>query len=233
MRRVLWLRIIVFYIYLPLLMKQFVIPALTCCFIFFFNLTASNAQIPRLLNYQGALNDNSGKPVADGSHSVTFNLYRSLAGGASLYSETQTIQVTKGIFSATIGSQTVIPVSIKFDSGYFLGIAIDGGTELTPRTQLTSSPYALNAAFASTAGFATVAATSVLAAKAGVADSANALSSGVNGVVRTVNAHSGDIIIQGTGATKVTTIGSTISISIPPGTGNGIQGVINGDSSIV
>jgi hypothetical protein len=205
-----------------------ILTPLLCLFFILFSMKV-HAQIPKVLNYQGAITDNTGNPVPDGSHSVIFNLYTTSSGGTAIYSENQTVAVSKGILSASIGSKTPISILVKFDSAYYLGIAIDGGAELTPRTLLTAAPYALNSAFSQNA-FSS--ATAIYAARAAIADSANGISSSATGIVRTVNGESGNIIIQGVGATKVTTSGTTISINVPVGTGNGIQGVSAGDTSV-
>lgn len=179
------------------------------------------AQIPRVLSYQGAINDNNGRPVQDGSHNITFKLYTFPLAGEPIYTETQAVTIKGGIFSATIGIRTAIPASVKFDSAYFLSIAVDGGTEMSPRTLLTAAPYSLNSL---------AAVNSINAVRAGSADS---LSPNAAGVVRSINGQSGAITVLGVGATKVTTVGSTISINVPPGTGDGIQGVTAADTSII
>ena len=213
-------------------MKTFILSSFVC-FMFVLSLNNVQAQIPRTLNYQALLTDNTGKPVPDGNHTVVFSLYRTSSGGNSIYTESQALAVTKGLVSANIGSVTAIPAQLRFDSSYFLGISIDGGAELTPRTSLTSAPYSLNSTHASTSDFAFVASSSVNATHAAVADTANALAANAKGFVRSVNAQSGDLIITGSGAAKVTTSGTTITVNVPPGTGNGIQGVNPGDTSIV
>ena len=214
-------------------MKIYLYSAFFLCLFFVLSLNKADAQIPRVLSYQAALADNTGKPVPDGNHTVIFALYRASSGGNAIYSETQTLAVSKGIVSAQIGSVSAIPALLRFDSAYFLGITIDGGAELSPRTALSAAPYSLNSANATKADFAQIAASAVNATHAAVADSANGITASATGIVRTVNGQSGNIIIQGTGATKVSTSGSTISINVPPGTGNGIQGVSpSSDSSI-
>ncbi|MEP7235823.1 MAG: hypothetical protein ABI778_11070, partial [Ignavibacteriota bacterium] len=47
-----------------------------------------------------------------------------------------------GLFSTLLDS---IPATVAFDRQYFLGITVDGGSELDPRTPLASAPYSLNA----------------------------------------------------------------------------------------
>ncbi len=101
-----------------------------------------SAQIPRTLNYQGVLTDGSGDAVSDGSYDLAFALYNVPSGGTALWDETQPVTVSKGIFSAILGSVT--PIDLDFDETYYLGISVEGGDELLPRIELTSSAYAMN-----------------------------------------------------------------------------------------
>jgi hypothetical protein len=105
--------------------------------------TAGLAQIPQTISYQGVLTDGAGTAVADGTYNITFKLYDADGGGSALWTETQAVQVTGGIFSAILGSTTRL--DIAFDRPYWLGVSVDGGAELSPRRELTSSPYSLNA----------------------------------------------------------------------------------------
>ncbi|HYM20473.1 MAG TPA: hypothetical protein VEW28_05650 [Candidatus Kapabacteria bacterium] len=99
------------------------------------------AQIPRRLSYQGQLADKKGVPVADGTHVLTLTLYPTRTGAISVYSTTDTVTTSAGIFSTLLDS---IPNTVLFDREYYLGISVDGGTELSPRTPLASAPYSLN-----------------------------------------------------------------------------------------
>ena len=56
------------------------------------NATAHNhKQIPKIISYQGILTDGAGVDVPDASLTVTFKLCTIAAGGASLWSETQSV----------------------------------------------------------------------------------------------------------------------------------------------
>lgn len=173
-------------------------------------ISPAEAQIPRTISYQGVLTDASGTPVADGSYLLVFKLYDSPTTPVELWSESQSVSVKGGIFNVPIGS--VQPLGIPFDKQYYLGISIDGGTELTPRTELTATPYAFVAMRAETA---------------------SGLEPGASGVVTSVNTLSGEITLEGGGGTTVTRAGSKITISSTGGTGGtGIQGVQNTDGSM-
>jgi len=99
----------------------------------------SLAQVPTTISYQGVLTDASGTVVPDGSYKLTFKLYDVETGGTALWSETQSVLVSKGIFSVALGSVT--PIGLAFDKPYWLGVTVGTGTELTPRIALTGSAY--------------------------------------------------------------------------------------------
>ncbi len=99
-------------------------------------------QVPQTLSYQGILTDTEGNIVPDGYYYISLTLYDADTNGTNLWTATDGIEVVDGIFNYIIGS--TIPLYLPFDQQYWLGIAIDGGDELIPRTELTSSAYSLN-----------------------------------------------------------------------------------------
>ncbi len=107
---------------------------------------AAGADVPHLMSYQGVLKDDVGNVVADGDYVLTFGIYDVESGGTPLWSEDQTAAVSGGIFNVTLG--TVTPLGLDFDGQYWLGIAVEHGSELVPRVRLTASPYAFRAAVA-------------------------------------------------------------------------------------
>ena len=162
-----------------------------------------HAQVPRTIGFQGVLGDGTGAALADGAYSVTFRLYDQSTGGSPLWTETQTLPVRDGVFDARLGAQT--PLTAAFDRAYWLGLSVDGGAELVPRTTLASVPYAFHAL---------------------QADVATALSAAATGVVQSVNDADGAITLVGGGTTTVTRSGKTITIASTGGSGGtGIQGV--------
>jgi hypothetical protein len=118
-------------------MKRFVFITLL-----FFSFSYSFAQIPRTISYQGVLTGTDGSPVKDGMVSLTFRLYNVSNGGDTLWQETQDVMVSKGIFNVILGSKTSL--NLPFDEQYWLGVSVESGEELNPRTALTASPYSLN-----------------------------------------------------------------------------------------
>ncbi len=95
------------------------------------------------LSIQGTIQRSFGGAVDDGKYSLTFKLYTAETGGSPVWSETQDdIEVIGGVYSALLGEAN--PLTAGFNQVYYLGIAVDGGSELIPRTRLTSAPYALS-----------------------------------------------------------------------------------------
>ena len=101
------------------------------------------AGIPATLTYQGHLTQAGGSPLT-GTATLQVSLYTSASAGTALWSETHTnISVSNGVFAVQLGSIT--PLTLPFDTPYYLGVAVNGGTELLPRQPLSSAPYAFSA----------------------------------------------------------------------------------------
>jgi len=102
----------------------------------------AHATIPHTINYQGYLTDPQGTAI-DGSVSIVFSIYSQVSGGTALWTETQTLTVTDGVFSVNIGDKTSI--TLPFDTQYYLGITVGSDNEMTPRQALSSVGYAYRA----------------------------------------------------------------------------------------
>ncbi len=107
-----------------------------------FAATGINSQI----NFQGKLVDSSGLNVSNGSKTVVFTIYDRSSSGTALWTETQSVTTTDGIFNVQLGSVTPIPSTFNFNwDGLYLGIKVGSDSEMTPRIRLTAVPYAFNA----------------------------------------------------------------------------------------
>ncbi len=107
-----------------------------------------NAEIPGKISYQGRLTDNVGLPL-NGVHSLTFKIFIDAAGLGQVWTETQNgVVVTNGLFSVILGSVTPIPLNAFSGETCYLGIAVDGGAQLSPLQPMVSTPYAFHADFA-------------------------------------------------------------------------------------
>jgi hypothetical protein len=101
---------------------------------------AEAISIPQMLSYQGRLTDTLGVPVGDTTYQVTFRLYTVATGGASFWNETQTVRTRSGLFSTLLGSVAEIE-SVPSSGTLYLGMAVGGGAELSPRLRLVGSAY--------------------------------------------------------------------------------------------
>ena len=99
------------------------------------------------------------------------------------------VLLSNGLFTAILGSST--PLNLPFDQQYWLGISVNGGSELSPRTPLTSSPYSLQA---------------------------NDVDSGK--VVKSVNGLRDDVVLAGGSNVTVSSAGDTLIISATGGGGS-------------
>jgi hypothetical protein len=104
-------------------------------------LFTSRIEAQSTLSLQGTIRNSSGTAVSDGNYSMTFRLYTAESGGTPVWTETQNnIKVVGGVYSALLGVST--PLDAAFNVPYFVGISVDGGSEMIPRFRLTSAPYA-------------------------------------------------------------------------------------------
>lgn len=107
--------------------------------------SASKADAPNVISYQGRVTDAGGTPL-NGPTSLRFRLYTAPIGGVLLYdSGPQVIGVTDGLFSVELGKApfTSLFVNPLFsDTSVYLGVTVGGDPEISPRTRVTTSGYA-------------------------------------------------------------------------------------------
>ncbi len=97
---------------------------------------------PAGVPFQGFLTDAGGNPLGVPSPvnvTVDFRFYDAAGGGTLLHSEAHVVPVSEGVFQAALSP----PANLFHDTPRFLGLAVDGGAELTPRTEVLSAPFAL------------------------------------------------------------------------------------------
>ena len=99
------------------------------------------AQVPLTINHQGYLTSDAGAPVT-GTSSMTFAIYNVVVAGAALWTETQSVVVTNGVFNVYLGDATALPDSIFDGQELYLGVKVGTDSEMTPRIRLTTVPYA-------------------------------------------------------------------------------------------
>lgn len=103
------------------------------------------AQVPGKIAYQGYLTSSTGAPV-NGQLQMSFKLYSVATGGAPLWSESQNVNVSNGLYTLLLGS--AVPFNVSFNVQYYLGVSAGADPEMIPRPPLASAPYALRAAVA-------------------------------------------------------------------------------------
>ncbi len=103
------------------------------------------SEVPSVINFQGRLTDETGLPVADGSYSVQFSIHTDslISATPALWTETQNISTTGGLFAVLLGSLNPINSNIFNGSTRYLGLRIDGSPESAPRMAIVSTPYAM------------------------------------------------------------------------------------------
>ncbi len=123
------------------------------------------SQIPRNISYQGVLTDDAGIPRPNGRYFFTFKLYDVSSGGAAIWTQAESLQVDRGLFSTTFGTTPFGP-TVLFDRQYWLGIQVGVTAELAPRVRLSAVGYSINSIGADTARIAgTIPNNSVTSAK--------------------------------------------------------------------
>jgi len=112
------------------------------CFLVAFSLFATiGLSIPQQMSLQGRLTNPAGG-LLSGSYAFDFGIYDVLTGGTALWTESQVLAVSQGIFTVNLGDIT--PITLPFDTSYYLEINVSGET-LVPRINITSSSYAYRA----------------------------------------------------------------------------------------
>lgn len=117
--------------------------------------------VPRLITYEGSLTQN-GTTVADGTHTLRFELFTVPSGGTNVWSNTESVDTRGGRFAVTLGDspggQAPIDLSDFATGDLYLEVAVQVGAstyEVLGRQRLTSAPYALRSATAYAASTAT------------------------------------------------------------------------------
>lgn len=118
--------------------------------------TTENQGVPRLVRFSGVVKDAAGA-VPSGDVTLTFSLYQQENGGSPLWSETQTVQLSKdGRYNVLLGSASAdgLPRDL-FMTNRARWVAVQpgiAGMNELPRVLLVGVPYAIKAADAETLG---------------------------------------------------------------------------------
>lgn len=99
------------------------------------------AAVPQKMNFQGRLTDISGVSIT-GSESIVFSIWDAVTVGSSLWSETQTVQISSGIYNVSLGDVTAISSTVFSSPDRWLQIKVGSDAAMTPRVKLLTAPYA-------------------------------------------------------------------------------------------
>src|SRR5690606_13086342 len=108
--------------------------------------SVSSSAVPTLLTQQGRLFDKESSEPVSGSVTLVFTIYddAELSEEANvLWTETQTVTLDDGYFSALLGEEEALDPGIFDGSVRYLGVKVGADDEMTPRQAITSVPYAL------------------------------------------------------------------------------------------
>jgi len=106
--------------------------------------TVANGVVTPLLQYQGRLTDpTTGQIVADGTYSMSVQLYDVETGGTALWNETESVAVQDGLFSTVLGDTTALDPSLFNGQALWLGVTVEG-EQLGPRQPVLPVAYALS-----------------------------------------------------------------------------------------
>ncbi len=114
---------------------------------------AQQATAPRTLSYQGVLKTTgpttgTAGNILAGNRLLTVTLYSDANGIQKLWQQAMNIPVdSTGVFNTLLGSDgNPLPDAQTMDRPIWLGLSVDGGSELRPLSQITASAYAINVA---------------------------------------------------------------------------------------
>src|ERR1700685_3464427 len=108
------------------------------------------ASNPSTIAFQGKVVNANGTNVTNGTYTFVFNLYTVSSGGSSIWTETDSLTVTSGVFQVNLGANCPFftanscngstPIDFNANNALYLGITFnsDPAGEMTPRVQLQS-----------------------------------------------------------------------------------------------
>lgn len=100
------------------------------------------AALPDHFVQEGLVLDGEGRPI-EGEHTVRVRLYPIERGGAPVFEEVhRAVVFFEGYYAVAIGSENRLTAAVFDQPGVWLGVSIDGGAELEPRTALGKVPAA-------------------------------------------------------------------------------------------
>jgi len=135
--------------------------------------SVSEAQVPRLLGYQGRLLRADGS-AATGTATVGFAVWDAATAGSQLWSESQTLGLSDGYYATFLGIVTAPPESLFASGSRWLEVRV-GNEALAPRQQVGAVPWAMSSRTAQSVSGGSASVTSLQVGGQTVVDSAGRL----------------------------------------------------------
>lgn len=160
------------------------------------------AVVPGAIPVQGRLTDAGGSPL-NGTYTMTFRLYETDTGGASLCADTNSVTVQNGLFTSWID---YCYNGVLWGQKVWFSVQMQGESEMTPRQVIYPVPYALglvpgvviSASHANPFSVKTTSASGT--AVEGIASSSTGINYGVYGASNSPNGYAGYFYNYGSGA---------------------------------
>ena len=137
-------------------MKKVLVLFIVFCLSGIFALS-QNTSVPQLVNYQGYLTDEEGKPLKTAEYNLTVKIFNSSTPKEKetpLWTKTmEKVPVIRGQFNVILGiddNRENITEAFKSKDA-FLEITVGDGEPILPRQQVLSTPYAIQAEYAANA----------------------------------------------------------------------------------
>jgi hypothetical protein len=105
-------------------------------------LTACAGKLEPRFSHQGRLQDETGVSVPDGNYNFRYRLFHAASGGTAVYTQTQTVAVSNGLFNSTVGLNQNINPDL-FSQPVYMELTVNGEV-MTPRQLLQGSPFAFS-----------------------------------------------------------------------------------------
>jgi hypothetical protein len=125
-------------------MKRAVLLTTVLAFALVAMVTITIAQQSQVIHFQGILVDSGGSPLRTDFYNVNFSIWEHATNAIDpLWAETQTVEVTDGLFDVFLGSSNPLAPDVfndDDDDGTYLGIQVEGDEPMTPRIQMGKTP---------------------------------------------------------------------------------------------
>ena len=102
--------------------------------------SAAHADVPMSMNFQGRLTDATGNPLT-GSQTVVFSIWDAVSAGNQLWSETQSVAVTSGIYNVGLGNVLALSTAVFAGGPTWLQLQVGADAAMTPRIPFRTTAY--------------------------------------------------------------------------------------------